>query len=48
VLRSSLNVPPLVELVRSTVPVELDGSASDDSDREFEERLMLKYGLKHQ
>eukprot|EP00775_Hariotina_reticulata_P008744 gene8744-8924_t len=47
VLRSSLHGPPLVEVVRSRVPLELDGSDSDDSDREFEERLMLKYGLKH-
>jgi hypothetical protein len=41
-LRASLDVPPLVEVVRTRV---LD--LSDDSDsEEWEDRLLVKYGLK--
>lgn len=45
VVRSSLEVPPLVEVVRTKYCALEDDS--EDSDREFEERLMLKYGMKH-
>jgi hypothetical protein len=40
-----LDVPPLVEVVRTKYCQASDDS--DDSDREFEEKLMAKYGLKH-
>jgi hypothetical protein len=43
-LRSSLDVPPLVEIVRTKYCQASDDS--DDSDREFDEKLMAKYGLK--
>jgi hypothetical protein len=40
--RASLDVPPLVELVRTRAVDLSDDSESD----EWEERLLLKYGLK--
>jgi hypothetical protein len=43
--RISLDVPPLVEVVRTKYCQASDDG--DDSDREFEEKLMAKYGLKH-
>lgn len=44
-VRCSLEVPPMIEVVRAKY-CALDDD-SDDSDREFEEKLMMKYGMKH-